>query len=241
MTTSNSPSSSSSSRRRTTSSAQVAGAVPTVESSTTHADLTDVTTAVEAGVMPTMPTMPTMTAIPELDAQGGAPTGGRQYRQPYVNPLMPVLRRLRRQDPDEITEPEMNALMSFLNDPTGEVRVNSIFLGEALTFFAGELYERYSRTALTLAIYLGQNGGMGVSNAKRDISRATAVTIGESDPLNGFPRHLSLRYTVQQLVDAITYLNEGYGDSGTIVPGAITAANEALRLKNEAAGRPNRY
>lgn len=185
----------------------------------------------------------TVPIIPELETSQAEPSlsGASRNRQPYVNPLMPVLRRLRRQEPGEIPEAEMNALYAFLGDETGEVRVNSNFLSEATTFLAGELYERYSRTALTLAIYLGKSGGVGVVAAKREISRATGVVLGESDPLNGFPRHLGLRYTVQQLTDAITFLNEGYGDNGSIVPGAITAANEALRQKNEAAGRTNRY
>ncbi|MBD2034061.1 hypothetical protein H6F76_03220 [Leptolyngbya sp. FACHB-321] len=208
--------------------------VPEIEA---YSDLSDVTANVSA--MPSRQVHVDPPAIPELDApETISGTGNR--RQPYVNALMPVMRRIKRQPPSEVPEAEMNALYGFLGDETGEVRVNSAFLSEAFTFFAGELFERYSRTSLTLAIYLGKNGGMGVSAAKREISRATGVVIGESD-INGFPRHLGLRYTPQQLTDAVAYLNEGYGENGSIVPGAITAANEALRQKNEAAGRTNRY
>lgn len=201
-----------------------------------YSNLLDVT-------VPTVPTAPTtVPIIPELEPtdeprSGGAPRG----RQPYVNPLMPLLRRLRRQDPNEIKPEETHALHSFLTDTTGEVRVNSIFLSEAVMHMSCELYERYSRTALTVAIHLGTQSGTGVPAAKREISRATSVVIGESNELTGFPRHLGLDYTVNQLTKAVAFLNEAYGDNGTLVPGAITAANEALRQKNEAAGRTNRY
>ena len=233
---------SSSSSRRTkpaASSATATSTIPGIETDQSFAALSDVTAAVDVAAMPAMPAgMPT---IPELDEPAQGPTSGRTYNQPYVNPLMPVLRRLRRQAPEDIPEPEMDAHMAFLHDETGEIRVNSIFLGEALSFMTGEMYQRYSQTALTVAIYLGKNGGMGVSAVKREISRATSVVIGESDPLNGFPRHLGLRYTTQQLIDAVHYLNEAYGEHGSVVAGAITAANEVLKAKNEAAGRNNRY
>lgn len=229
----------SSSSRRTTRTKPDEASETSVVPEIPYADLADVTADVVA--MPTAPAKPAMPQIPELDAEPPASNSAGNRRQPYVNPLMPVLRRLRRQDPADIPELEMNALYAFLGDETGEMRVNSNFLSEATTFLAGELYERYSRTALTLAIYLGKSGGVGVVAAKREINRATGVVIGESDPLNGFPRHLGLRYTVQQLTDAITFLNEGYGDNGSIVPGAITTANDVLRQKNEAAGRTNRY
>lgn len=228
--------SSSSARRSkaTASSADGTSTIPGIQADQTYSGLSDVTAAVNVAAMPT---------IPELDtpAQGSTETSGqRTYAQPYVNPLMPVLRRLRRQAPEDITDAEMDALMSFIGDVTGNVRVNSIFLGEAVSFMACELYQRYSQTALTVAIYLGKHCGMGTPNVKREISRATGVTIGESDGLTGFPRHLGLRYTTEQLTDAITYLNEAYGENGTVKPGAITSANEVLKLKNEAAGRPNR-
>lgn len=233
-----------SSSRRTTRGASgntETSAVPTIEAD--HSDLSDVTSFVSAVPINAMPAQPQAAPyIPELDEPAEAQsTSGRRYAQPYVSPLMAILRRLRRQAPDDIPQAEMDAHMAFLQDTTGELRVNSIFLGEAVSFMASELYQRYSQTALTVAIYLGKNGGLGVSNVKREIARATGVVIGESDPLNGFPRHQGLRYTAQQLIDAVNYLNEAYGEHGSINPGAITNANELLRQKNEAAGRTNRY
>ena len=229
--------SSSSSRRRTaganseTSNLPTIPAIDVVPAGPSHTELSDVT----AGLG--------IPDIPELDvpvSTAPAAGGARRGRGAYINPFMALLRKLKRQPSAEITEPEMEKLNAFLSDDPEE-RLTNPHLVQTFSAFAYEIYERYSRSALTLAIYLGKTQGNGVTAAKNSLRQATGITIGEADGINGFPKHNALRYTAQELVDALEYLALAYGDDGSVVPGALTAANAELAAKNEAAGRPSRY